>query len=178
MKRLPLIALFIFVLSACKLDPVRDAWEYYKDWRVENNEWLAKQEALTDANGKAYFQKVTPEFDQSAYVLIHYFNDRASTEGNLTPLISSTVNVKYKLLNCREEAVDSSYLLTDSIYQQRLSNTVEGFQIALMAMNVGDSCEVIIPYQYGYSNTGNGSILPYTHLRYLLKLKGIEKYEK
>ena len=37
MKKFPLLALFLLVLSACKLDPVRDVWEYYEDWRNENN---------------------------------------------------------------------------------------------------------------------------------------------
>ena len=31
MKKFPLLALFLLVLSACKLDPVRDVWEYYED---------------------------------------------------------------------------------------------------------------------------------------------------
>ena len=33
--------MFLLVLSACKLDPVRDVWEYYEDWRNENNAWLS-----------------------------------------------------------------------------------------------------------------------------------------
>ena len=95
MKKFPLLALFLLVLSACKLDPVRDVWEYYEDWRNENNAWLAQQEARTNADGTPYYQKVVPEFDRNAYVLIHYFTDRSATEGNLSPLISSTVDVKY-----------------------------------------------------------------------------------
>ena len=178
MKKLPFFALLLLVLSACKLDPVKDAWSYYEDWRNHNNEWLAEQEARTDENGKAYYQRLTSEFDRNAYVLIHYFNDRTTTEGNLSPLITSTVDVKYKMFNCDDEAMDSSYANTDSLYRQKLVSTVEGFQIAVMAMNVGDSCEVIIPYQYAYNNVANGSLLPYSHLRYVLKLKDIYKYEK
>ena len=109
MKKFPLLALFLLVLSACKLDPVRDVWEYYEDWRNENNAWLAQQEARTNADGTPYYQKVVPEFDRNAYVLIHYFTDRSATEGNLSPLISSTVDVKYKLLTCRGVGVGSTY---------------------------------------------------------------------
>ena len=178
MNKFPLLALFLLVLSACKLDPVRDAWEYYEDWRNENNEWLAQQEARTNADGTPYYQKVTPEFDRNAYVLIHYFNDRKATEGNLSPLISSTADVKYKLLTCNGTAVDSTYLLTDSISRLQLTGCITGFQVALMAMNVGDSCEVVIPYQQAYGNTGNRSILPYSHLHYFMKLKDIYKYQK
>lgn len=99
----------------------------------------------------------------------------------MSPLISSTVDVKYKLLTCRGVGVDSTYLLTspaDSVYRSVLSANITGFQIALMAMNVGDSCEVVIPYQQAYSNSGKGTILPYSHLHYFLKLKDIYKYQK
>ena len=71
------------MLSACKLDPVRDVWEYYEDWRNENNAWLAQQEARTNADGTPYYHKEVPELDRNAYVLIHYFTDRSATEGNL-----------------------------------------------------------------------------------------------
>ena len=136
MKKFPLLALFLLVLSACKLDPVRDVWEYYEDWRNENNAWLAQQEARTNADGTPYYQKVVPEFDRNAYVLIHYFTDRSATEGNLSPLISSTVDVKYKLLTCRGVGVDSTYLLTspaDSVYRSvcqhhRFPNRVDGYE--------------------------------------------------
>jgi hypothetical protein len=134
------------VLSACKLDPVRDVWKYYEDWRNENNAWLAQQEARTNADGTPYYQKVTPEFDRNAYVLIHYFTDRSATEGNLSPLISSTVDVKYKLLTCRGVGVDSTYLLTspaDSVYRSVLSANITGFQIALMATSEGDFSEAL-----------------------------------
>ena len=112
--------MFLLVLSACKLDPVRDVWEYYEDWRNENNAWLAQQEARTNADGTPYYQKVVPEFDRNAYVLIHYFTDRSATEGNLSPLISSTVDVKYKLLTCRGVGVDSTY--------HRFPNRVDGYE--------------------------------------------------
>ena len=121
MKKFPLLALFLLVLSACKLDPVRDVWKYYEDWRNENNAWLAQQEARTNADGTPYYQKVVPEFDRNAYVLIHYFTDRSATEGNLSPLISSTVDVKYKLLTCRGRL----HLLADVACRQCLPLCVE-----------------------------------------------------
>lgn len=177
MKKLPFLALLILIVSACKLSPEHDTWEYYEDWRNENEQWMAEQQARTNADGTPYFQRVTPEYDRNAYVLIHYFNDRSTTEGNLSPLISSTCDLKYKLLTCNGTAVDSTYTATDSLYRMRLSNTVTGFQVAVMSMNVGDSCEVVIPYQSGYGRSGSGSILPYSHLHFFIKLKDISKYE-
>ena len=76
MKKLPLLILLLIVAGACKLDPIEDAWEYYEDWRNDNNQWLAEQEARVDAEGNPYYEKVVPVYDNNAYVLIHYFNDR------------------------------------------------------------------------------------------------------
>ncbi|MDE6074493.1 MAG: FKBP-type peptidyl-prolyl cis-trans isomerase, partial [Muribaculaceae bacterium] len=49
--------------------------------------------------------------------------------------------------------------------------------IALEKMHVGDSVEVIIPYQAGYGASSSGSILPYSTLRFGIKLVNIPYYE-
>ena len=97
MRKLPIIFILLLaaVIPSCKLDPVTDAWEYYKEWREGNQAWLEEQIAKKNDDGTPYYNKVTPEFDHNAYVLIRYLNDRSKTEGNLTPLTSSTVDVKY-----------------------------------------------------------------------------------
>lgn len=183
MKKLPVILLLLVFVSACKLDPVKDAWEYYEDWRNENETWLAEQTERTGADGMPFYQRAVPEYDRNAYVLIHYYNDRSLTSGNLSPLATSTVDVKYKLTLCNGEAVDSTYNLTvpgDSLIRMDLSGEsyIPGFRMALMEMRVGDSCDVIIPYQQGYGNTGKGPVLPYSHLRFSMKLADIPGYEK
>lgn len=180
MKKLPILFAVLLILSACGLDPEKDTWEYYKDWREEGQAWLAEQLQKKDDNGQAYYQKVTPEYDMNAYVLIHYFNDRNLTKDNLSPLSTSTCDVKYKLYLHDGSAIDSSYLQTspaDSIFRCKFTDVISGFRIALMAMNVGDSCDVIIPYQQGYQNTITSKIKPYSNLRYTLKLVDIYKYE-
>ena len=185
MKKLPIFLLgliAVIAIHSCKLDPQEDTWEYYKEWRDANNAWLEEQQSKTDEDGNPYYKKVIPEFDQSAYVLMHYFNDRKKTEGNLSPLYSSTVDVKYIGRLYDDEPFDSSYLQTtygDSIYRVAgLSNVVEGWAIALMDMRVGDSCEVIIPYQSAYGNQIREAIAPYSHLKFNLKLVDIPGYEK
>ena len=54
MKKFPVLALCLLVLSAFKLEPVRDVSEDYEDGRNENNAWLAQQEARTTAGGTPY----------------------------------------------------------------------------------------------------------------------------
>lgn len=180
MKKLPILLMLLIaiaVIPSCKLDPEKDTWEYYKEWREANNAWLEEQQSKTDENGKAYYTKVIPEFDANAYVLVHYFNDRSATAGNLSPLLTSTVDVKYIGRMYNKEAFDSSYLKTDSIYRTKLTSLISGWAITLMDMHVGDSCEVIIPYQQAYGSSSTGSILPYSHLVFNMKLVDIPKYE-
>ena len=124
MRKLPIIFILLLaaVIPSCKLDPVTDAWEYYKEWREGNQAWLEEQIAKKNDDGTPYYNKVTPEFDHNAYVLIRYLNDRSKTEGNLTPLTSSTVDVKYIGRTYDDVAFDSSYLRTspaDSIYRTK-----------------------------------------------------------
>ena len=50
MKKLPLLALLLVVLAACKLDPVDDRWESYKEWREDSEAWL---KAMTDSTNES-----------------------------------------------------------------------------------------------------------------------------
>lgn len=182
MKYLPIlfVALATIVVSSCKLDPEEDSWEYYREWRDANNAWLKEQEARTDVDGTPYYDKYVPEFDQSAYVLIHFLNDRSKTVGNLSPLVNSTVDAKYIGHLYNDVAFDSSFLSTspaDSLFRFRPVDMIEGWQIAIPMMRVGDSCEVIIPYNQGYGSSSSGSVPPYSHLKFHIKVVDIPGYE-
>ena len=146
---------------------------------------MQQQAARTNDDGTPYYKTVVPDWDAGAYVLIHYFNDRNATASNLSPLYTSTVDVKYKGQLYNDITFDSSYTQTaygDSIYRTQLRNVISGWAIALMDMNVGDSCEVLIPYQQGYGSTGSYggdvSIYPYSNLKFHIKLVDIPGYEK
>ncbi len=109
-------------------------------------------------------------------MLIHYFNDRAKTEGNLSPLVTSTVDAKYIGRLYNDEPFDSSFTMTtygDSIYRFRPSDMISGWQIALTDMRVGDSCRVVIPADQGYGVQSTGIILPYSVLVFDIKLTDI-----
>lgn len=159
----------------------KTAWETYQEWYEFNTSWMAQQEARTNADGTPYYTKVVPAWDSQAYVLIKYFNDRSKTEGNLSPMYTSTVNVKYKGCLCTDEPFDSSYLMTtygDSLFQTRPSGVIPGWAIALENMRVGDTCEVVIPFTCGYGEEGSGSsIPPYSALKFGIKLVDIVDYE-
>jgi FKBP-type peptidyl-prolyl cis-trans isomerase FklB len=113
---------------------------------------------------------------------MHWFNDRSKTAGNLQPYYTSTVDVKYIGRLYNDEAFDSSYLLTetygDSIYRTKVTAVISGWTIALQEMHVGDSVEVIIPYQSAYGLSGSGTaVLPFSNLKFNIKLVDIPYWE-
>ncbi len=175
-----LIPLVASIICSCDDDETKTNWEKYADWRNENNKYIADKGRLETPDGKAYYQRIVPDWNPAMYILIHYFNDRKLTEGNLVPLSTSIVDVKYKGMLITDVPFDSSYTNVtygDSIYRTPINNVIEGWKIALQNMHVGDSCEVIIPYQAGYSYSGSGTILPYSTLVFGIKLVDIPYYE-
>ena len=162
----------VTMLNSCLGKTVEDE---YKNWRQSTDEWFQKQMA------SGQYTTLTANWDPSAKALIRWHNDTMLTKGNLKPLITSTVDVKYKLTLYDGTAVDSSYLSSspaDSIYRSMVNQNVEGWMIALTHMHVGDSCTVIIPYQQGYGSTKRSDdLLPYSNLIFSMKLVDIYRYK-
>lgn len=177
------IALSASILSSCNSDddePKDD--EDYTQWALDNQTWLEKQLNRLDANGQPYYRKIVPTWNSSAYILVHQFNDPAETADNLVPLYTSTVDVCYRVLLYDGTAVDSSYNITGPVkgaLRTQLSDEglIAGWKIALTHMHVGDTCEVVIPYNQGYGALGMGSIKPYSNLQFNLRLVDIPYYE-
>lgn len=181
MKKFPLILLLMSVLGGVLTSCFKDNDEdLNSDWAQNNIKWYEAQAALTEG-GVKYYTPITAVWDPAAEVLMHWFNDTSKTKGNLKPLYSSQVDVKYHLSLYDGTAVDSSYLSTlpaDSIFRTRLNSVVEGWAIALTHMHIGDSCRVIVPYNVGYGSSAYNSIKPYSTLQFDIKLVGIPAYEK
>ena len=163
-------------LWSCNSDEsAQSTWDRYEDWREKNETWFAEQEARKDASGNPYFVRVTPKWNPGATVLMHWFNDRAETAGNLTPLLTSTVETRYMGRLYNEVKFDSTAV--DEVYTTQVSGVVEGWQIALMNMRVGDSCEVVFRYPQGYGSSSKATIPPYSALRFNMRLVDITGYE-
>ncbi|MCQ2288572.1 MAG: FKBP-type peptidyl-prolyl cis-trans isomerase [Muribaculaceae bacterium] len=172
-------------MTSCLGNGIEDQ---YKDWHDANQQWLKTQQVRVGTDGKLYYEAVTAPWDPNARVLMHWHNDRSLTEGNLKPLYTSTVDVKYIGRLYNGTPFDSSYLSTSprdsisrfSIGPSSSSNNglIEGWAVALMNMHVGDSCTVVIDYQQGYGiYQVNNLIKPYSVLQFDLKLDDIYKYE-
>ncbi len=166
-------------VTSCNEDD-EDAWDSYKDWREANVAFFNEQKYTMTAEGTNYYQTLSPVWNPAAQVLIRYLNDRKLTEGNLSPLLTSTVDVKYIGRMYDGVKFDSSYNLRtngDSIFRTTPSSVVQGWTIALLNMRVGDSVEVVIPYGLGYGGTSTGLIKPYSTLIFNMKLVDIPYYE-
>ena len=180
MKKFPFFILSLIIslaIASCKSD--ESTWEKYADWREVNSEWLKEQEALT-VDGNLFYEKVSPNYDQGNYVLVHWFNDREETKGNLSPFYTSTVDVKYIGRLYNDEPFDSSYNNTtygDSIFRTKVNAVIAGWTTVLQQMHVGDSVEVIIPYQSAYGSSSSGTINPYSNLKFNIKLVNIPYWE-
>lgn len=171
-------ALAGLMLASCLKNNI---WDEYEAWRKNNNAWYKEQMNKTNPDGSPYYTILNPDWYPSSGVLIHYFNDRSATAANLSPLMTSTCDVIYCGRYYNDTIFDSSYNLTasygDSIFRCKPSETIDGWQIALNDMHIGDSCEIVVPYTQAYGTYGNGSIPPYSALKFNMKLAGIPAYE-
>lgn len=154
-----------------------NSWDEYEKWRKANNEWYNEQLNRLNPDGSKYYSLLQPEWYPQSGVLIHYFNDRSLTAGNLQPMLTSTVSVKYHGRLYNDAGFDSTTVGSDSVRTFQLTGVIAGWQIAITQMHVGDSVEIIVPYAQGYGYTGNGSIPPYSALKFNIGLKGVPAYE-
>lgn len=185
MRRFPFIIMLALLMGITSVSCFRDDDESktlkkYAEWEEANTEWFNEQATLKGSDGKLYYTTVSPSWDTKSRVLMHWFNDTIKTQGNLKPIYTSTVDVKYRGMLYDSTPFDSSYLRTtpaDSIFRTYLPNNIEGWSAAITHMHVGDSCRVVIPYTLGYGSTTSGSIKPYSMLVFDVALKGIYKYE-
>mgnify|MGYP001027362708 FL=1 len=179
-KLLAIIAAGIALTCSC-VDDDKTTWDEYAQWRDLNTAWLSEMQQLKNPDGTPYYTTVVPEWNPGGFVLMHFFNDRSETEGNLSPLYNSTVDVRYQLHLCDGTGADSSDNVTKygakGIFRTPLNNTIQGWYVALPQMRCGDSAEVIVPYGLGYGASSSGVIKPYSNLRFNIRLVDIPFYE-
>ncbi len=181
---LRIAAIFILVVMASTVVSCNssddDVWDKNRDWRVQNTDYFKAMRDSLDENGNLYYQVVYPNWNPTAEILVHYFNDRALTAGNLRPLFTSTCDVIYYGRLIDSTPFDSSYRQTkygNAIMRITPQKAITGFAIALTNMHVGDSVEVLIPYQLAYGDRQSSLVKPYSALRYNMRLVDIAGYE-
>ena len=92
--------------------------------------------------------------------------------GTVSPRPDNVVSVHYRgtLIDGRE--FDNSYE-RNCPEAFRLNQVIEGWQIALQQMHVGDKWVVYIPYTSGYGNRASGPIPAFSTLIFEVELLGI-----
>ncbi len=177
---LALLAVVCTVVS-CNSDE-ETTWDEYREYRDLNNEWLADLQTLKDENGEPYYKMIVPSWNPGAFVLLHHYNDPAENADKLSPLYTSTIDVRYKLHLYDGTPVDSSDNVTQygtpGVYRAKLNTLVQGWAIGLSGqVHCGDSVELIVPYGVGYGAQTMGEIKPYSNLRFNIRLVDIPYYE-
>lgn len=180
MKRLPVLIIAALAILAACTSSEQSTWEKYTDWRNANNAWLAELQSKTNPDGTPYYEKVVPDWNPGGFVLIHYYNDRKETEGKLSPIYTSTIDVRYHLSLYDGTPVDSSSTMTTNgpgVYRCRLNSMIQGWGIALPHMRCGDTAEIICPYGVAYGAASQSAVLPYSNLRFGVRLIDIHNLE-
>lgn len=165
-------------LVSCSLDDNDDKYKTDEEWQRQNMDYYAEQLERKNADGTPYYEHIIPQWDENASVLIHYYT--RGTTGLPSPMLTSTVDVKYRGHLINDVAFDSSYLATtygDSIFRTSLSNVIAGWQIALSNMHPGDSVELVIPAQQAYNTTATGKVPANSTLIFDMKFVDIVSYE-
>ncbi len=166
-------ALAIIAIHSCGLSEEESTWDTYADWRNDNLEWLEAQKTLKNADGTYFYTKVQPTYEGSNYVLMHFFEDPSLNAGNLQPLYTSAATVNYTVRLYDGTLIDSAANFTNALND----GLIDGWAIALQQMHVGDTAQVVMPYQVAYGSTGSGSIYPYSALTFNIRLVDIANYE-
>lgn len=158
-------------LTACDSDD-ETTEDKYKDWREYNEAWMTDQSTRKNADGTPYYTTAVSPVDPEAFVLYHHIG--TVNNDSLKPLFTSTTKVNYTLTLANDSVADQGTNF-ESVLSS--SNLITGWALAQMQMHVGDSIEVLIPYNLAYGTTGSGDILPYSNLRFNIRLLDITKYE-
>ena len=167
---LPLLAL---LTSACG-DSGKSNWDEYADWRHYNQNWLTELSQKTNDDGTPYYRNVVAPWDPKAFVMMHLVPSDTVNTGNLKPLYTSTTKVNYTVWLANDSLVDRG---TGYVSTLNSGTLIDGWALAIMELNVGDSAEFIMPYNVAYGETGYGLIQPYSNLRYGIRLVDIPYYE-
>ena len=157
-------------LNSCLDD--NDTINDYSEWRLKNATFFEELGTETDENGALVYEKLSPVWDKSFYILFHRHNEWEEGGNHLTPLSNSTVNVKYTLTNIEGDTLDSSASMNCTP-----NSMITGFWTALTNMREKDTVTAVIPYSAAYGVYGSGAILPYSTLIFGIRLDSIIAYE-
>ena len=158
-RKMPTFAVKIrYRYSALVIKTKRTIWVKKEEYKLKNEQFL--QNLRTEEGVK----------ELAAGVLYRILESGQGSSA--TPRPNSIVSVHYKgtLINGRE--FDNSWK-RNCPEAFRLNEVIDGWQIALQQMRVGDHWMVYIPYTVGYGTRTSGPIPAFSTLIFEVKLLGI-----
>ncbi len=131
---------------------------------------MAKKEVYKREN-ENFLKEISLQSDIKRIDRIFY-KEIKKGENSVSPNLNSIVTVHYKgkLINGKEfdNSVKRNY--PEAF---RVRDVIEGWQIALQGMNVGDKWTVYIPYELGYGSRSIPDIPAFSTLIFDIELLGI-----
>lgn len=101
-----------------------------------------------------------------------YYKVLQTGEGKSSPTVRSIVTVHYKGTLIDGKEFDNSYK-RNCPEAFRLCDVIDGWQLALQRMHIGDRWIIYIPYTMGYGNRASGPIPAFSTLIFEVELLGI-----
>ena len=101
-----------------------------------------------------------------------YYKVLQAGEGKVSPTVRSIVSVHYKGSLIDGKEFDNSYK-RNCPEAFRLYEVIDGWQLALQQMHVGDKWIIYIPYELGYGTKASGPIPAFSTLVFEVELLGI-----
>lgn len=150
-------------------------------WQEKNDAWMLEKSMEKDADGNPVYERITCPWDPDGYVLMKWHNPRTENEAKLSPLSTSTIDVRYEVSTIDSVMVDNSRSRVNpapGVYRSVLNKNIGGWIIGLSNMHVGDTCTILIPYTQAYGSVPYNGLKGYSSLIFNVRLVDIPAYEK
>ncbi len=101
-----------------------------------------------------------------------YYKVLKTGEGKVSPTVRSIVSVHYRGTLIDGKEFDNSYK-RNCPEAFRLCDVIDGWQIALQQMHVGDKWIIYIPFEMGYGSKASGPIPAFSTLVFEVELLSV-----
>lgn len=132
---------------------------------------MGKKEEYKKKN-QQFLNELSSQEDVFALPCGIYYKVLESGSGTNCPNVRNIVSVHYKGSLIDGRVFDNSYE-RNCPEAFRLCDVIEGWQLALQQMHVGDKWVIYIPYSMGYGNRTSGPIPAFSTLIFEVELLGI-----
>lgn len=185
-KKYYLFSLVLLTLMFVSCEETEEVGRY-DNWRTRNEAFIdSLGNVYETVPGKGQLERFSAFVDPGSYI---YYKKKTPVETKYLnkdllgkrPTSASTASFYYKGMNILRERFDGFYGDDPNLESNAnegetnpssmaLSGLIIGWQETLQHMTVGERWEIYIPWEYGYGNSANNSILGYSTLIFDLQL--------